>query len=162
MSDIHTDTLIRCLCVIYAFHLSTSNRTSRGNATWVPRQKKFTSKASSWYYYSLVYFFKHALVLSTLSIVLHGAGIKHFNKINNLGRLLWSFQGHKSCYLVDIRTFLDRQVFPKNSQTSARQLAHTFNADAALIHSGANALQWPHLNKDSIIQLLSEQLNPYC
>ena len=56
MRDIHTDTLIRCLCVICAFHLSTSNRTSRGNATGVPRQKKFTSKASSWYYYSLVYF----------------------------------------------------------------------------------------------------------
>lgn len=72
------------------------------------------------------------------------------------------FSGHKSCYLVDIRTLLDLQVFPKNSQTSARQLAHTFSADAALIHSGANALQWPHLNKDSIIQLPSEQLNPYC
>ena len=54
MNDSHSDTLISCLCVICAIHLSTSNRISWGNATGVPRQKKFTSKASSWYY-SLVY-----------------------------------------------------------------------------------------------------------
>ena len=41
---------------IRAIHLSTSDRTYWGNATRVPRQKKFTSKASSRYYYSLVYF----------------------------------------------------------------------------------------------------------
>ena len=56
MIDSYTDTLISCLCVICAIHLFTPNRTCWGNATGVPRQKKFGSKASGWYYNSLVYF----------------------------------------------------------------------------------------------------------
>ena len=55
--------MISCLCVICAFYLLASNRTCCGNATGVPRQKKFTSKASGWYYNSLIYFLTMPLSL---------------------------------------------------------------------------------------------------
>ena len=83
MSDSHTDTLISCLCVICAIHLSTSNRTSWGNATGVPRQKKFTSKASSWYYYSLVYFLTTPYCYQHSASFSYRAGTKHWIKPDN-------------------------------------------------------------------------------
>ena len=78
MNDSHTDTLISCLCVICAIHLLTSNRTSWGNATGVPRQKKFTSKASSRYYYSLVYFLTTPYCYQHSASFSYRAGTKHW------------------------------------------------------------------------------------
>ena len=48
--------------------LLTSNRTCWGNATGVPRQKAFTSKARGWFYWynSLVYFLNMPSVINKL------------------------------------------------------------------------------------------------
>ena len=80
--------LLNCLCVICAIHLLTYNRTCRGNATGVPRQKAFSSKASGWYYDSLVYFLNMPLCYQH-SASFNMSRYKHFTKIK-LPILFWT------------------------------------------------------------------------
>ena len=73
----HNRILTICLCVICAIHLLTPNRTCWGNATEVPRQKKSSSKASGWYYYSLVYFLNMPSYYQHSTLFLCRLGTKH-------------------------------------------------------------------------------------
>ena len=99
-----------CLCVICAIHLRTSNRRCWGNATGVPKQKRFTSKAThcGWYYYSLAYFLTMPKYYQCSASFLYKAGTKHWitpdnklatkicNKLELFTRLISTITGFTS------------------------------------------------------------------